>query len=126
MMSQPQSRTKLETTELACVLNLLLSASHRADRQLWVNLDDHLRRLNKLTTIDLLNGALEELETAGVHAKLFSLLQTPDAEQHSKTVELSTYHLNRCIATIQVAKLLSHEILEGVPPQSTSYVLRVS
>lgn len=98
----------------------------RADRQLWAKLDYHLRKLNRLTTIDLLNGALEDLESAGIHAKLFCLLQTPGTEQNAKTVKLSTNHLNRCIATIQVAKLLSHEILDGVSPQSTSYVLRVS
>jgi len=124
MFVQLQLQTKRETTELANLLDLLLCASNRADRQLWSDLNGHLRRLSTSTTIDLLNGGLEDLENAGIHAKLFSLLQTPNAEQHSTTVYLCTYHLNRVISTIQVAKILSHEILEGVAPPTV--VLRVS
>ena len=115
--------SSIKNEELKIVLIKLLSKNQPND-QLWTTLNLHMHRLNFLSKTDLLAGALEALEDAGIQSKLFHLLQTPQAKKQHEFVRLATKHLNRCIVVINFAKELCAEILTG--GYTINRVLKVS
>ena len=116
--------SSIKNEELKTVLIKLLSLNTQPNCELWTTLNLHMHRLNFLSKTDLLAGALEALEDAGIQSKLFHLLQTPQAERQGEFVRLATKHFNRCIVVINFAKELCAEILTG--GYTINRVLKVS
>jgi len=121
---QMNTASSIKNEELKTVLIKLISLNTQPNCELWTTLNLHMHRLNFLSKTDLLAGALEALEDAGIQSKLFHLLQTPQAERQGEFVRLATKHFNRCIVVINFAKELCAEILTG--GYTINRVLKVS
>jgi len=113
---------KSEINDLSYALDVLLLPDSASQDSEWDTVFNALVTLNAICFIELLNQ-LAELDESNVHRKLFAVLHLGSATDHQEVVTLSTQHLNRAIDAIRVAKTLSYELLDGVPP---SPVVRVS
>jgi len=113
---------KSEIDDLSEALDVLLLPNSSPQASSWNTVFNALVTLNAICFIELLNQ-LAELDESNVHRKLFAMLHLSSASEHPEVVTLSTHHLNRAIEAIRVAKTVSYELLDGVPPSS---VVKVS